>query len=301
MWCKLIYNCIWVDSITSTYVSKGSGYMAKSKKNSIRYTYKSKYPTTLDPNISDSEWRKQRTIELYSFLPQTTLEERYKYTDIRDEVIAINYGFFGYVASHVYLKGSSATYEDKFQSALIHFCEMWHKYKFAPKYRTDLAFSVFFKPRLSECIYRELGVVKYSTNRSLKIAAAEQLGIHYSKLRYEDLSKVDLPEDKMTAIKAIFNIGMEEDLDTASIFIGAEPDDSVYASNIYGDDYDDIKGLIMHEMVEKERMLDMNDLIEMSAIYDIPLRDLVDCQQEAEQTLYQNLEDSIVIRDSFKD
>ena len=50
-----------------------------------------KYPTKLDKNsLSKEEWRKLRTIELYDYLPQTTLEERFKYTDIRDAVIDLN-------------------------------------------------------------------------------------------------------------------------------------------------------------------------------------------------------------------
>ena len=96
------------------------------------------------------------------------------------------------------------------QVALISFCQMWAKYKFAPSYnagmefqdfktyapgdyvfhdgklyecraesdisslwenkdwmlvktyRTDLSFTVFFKPRLSECVRRELNIIKYS-------------------------------------------------------------------------------------------------------------------------------------------
>ena len=106
----------------------------------------SKWPTKLDKDkLSKQEWVKLRTLELYDYLPQTTLEERYTYTDIRDEIIELNYTFFGYVATHTYINNSSISYEDKFQSALLHFCTMWHKFRFAPKYRTDLSFAVFFK------------------------------------------------------------------------------------------------------------------------------------------------------------
>lgn len=272
--------------------------MAKRKKNIRRYN--SKYPCNVNPRLSDAEWRKERTIELYSYLPQTSLEDRFKYTDIRDEVIELNYGFFGYVAANVFLQGNSATYEDKLQSAVIHFCEMWHKYKYAKKYRTDLAFSVFFKPRLSECIYRELGIVKYSTNRSLKIAAADQLGIHYSKLRYEDLAKVKLPADKMAALKAIFNIGMEEDLDTASIFVASEDSDD-FSDNLYSDNYNDVKGLLMHEMIQKERLLNIQDLNEMSLMYDIPVEELSRLQPQAESELHRRLNETIQLGSGFKD
>lgn len=128
----------------------------------------SKWKTNLDKSqLTDSEWVKLRTLELYDYLPQTSLEERATYTDIRDEIVELNYTFFGYVASHTFINNSSISYEDKFQSALLHFCEMWHKYKYAAKYRTDLSFAVFFKLRIGECIERELNEVKYSLRRSL--------------------------------------------------------------------------------------------------------------------------------------
>ena len=54
-----------------------------------------KYPTKLNKDsMTKEEWRKERTIELYDYLPQTTLEERRTYTDIRDAVIELNYTFF---------------------------------------------------------------------------------------------------------------------------------------------------------------------------------------------------------------
>ena len=36
-----------------------------------------------------------------------------------DEIIELNYTFFGYVATHTYINNSSISYEDKFQSALL--------------------------------------------------------------------------------------------------------------------------------------------------------------------------------------
>jgi len=88
-----------------------------------------KYPSKLNKDeMTEAEYRKQRTIELYSYLPQTTLEERATYTDIRDAVVELNYTFFGYIASHKFINNPSVSYEDKFQSALLHFCEMWTKF-----------------------------------------------------------------------------------------------------------------------------------------------------------------------------
>ena len=63
-----------------------------------------KYPTKLDKNsMSADEYRKERTLELYSYLPQTSLEDRFKCNDIRDAVFELNYKFFGYLASHHYI------------------------------------------------------------------------------------------------------------------------------------------------------------------------------------------------------
>ena len=95
--------------------------------------------------MKKNDWIKARTQELYDMLPQTTLAERETYTEIRDEIIELNYSFFGYIAKNQYVTDPMATYEDKLQSALTNFCQMWAKYKFAPEYRTDLSFAVFFK------------------------------------------------------------------------------------------------------------------------------------------------------------
>ena len=171
---------------------------------------------------------KQRTLELYAMLPDGE-EERKSRTDIRDELINLNYKFFGFVASHTYVDNTYISYEDKFQSAVLHFCEIWWKYKWkgsATKrgYRQDLSFAVFFKPRLSEMIERELVEVKYSIRRSLCMEAGEQLGKHWSKVRYEDLSHVNLPKDKMDSLKAIFGSMYIADLDQLRRFINHRND-----------------------------------------------------------------------------
>ena len=229
-------------------------------------------------------------MELYSYLPQTSLEDRLKYTDIRDEVVYLNYKFFGYVASHVYIKSTHVSYEDKFQSALMNFCTMWHKFKYEKKYRTDLSFSVFFKPRLSECVYRELVTVKHTVNRGLKMEAASQLGIHYSKLTYDDLSKVSMRPDRMAALKAVFHADYEEDLDTAAIFVpDTYSDVSTYEQDLYSDKYNDVEHVIMNEMIEKEKMLTLDDLFELSDVTGIDVSDLKQAQPKAEKLLYDEL------------
>lgn len=271
------------------------------KRNKALRSYPSKYPCHVPSYLSDAEWRKQRTLELYSYLPQTSLEDRFKYTDIRDEVIFLNYKFFGYVAAHVYIKSISVSYEDKFQSALLNFCSMWHKYMYAAKYRTDLAFSVFFKPRLSECVYRELLTVKHTINRSLKMEAAGQLDIPYSKLTYDDLSKVEMSSDKMAALKAVFHADYEEDLDTASIFIPVSGDVSVYEEELYSDQYNDVYHLLMHEMVERERLLTLDDLLDISDMLNIPVEELKQAQPKAENMLKNELVNISSYKKSFAD
>lgn len=91
------------------------------------------------------EYVKQRTNELYAELPMD-VELRMAQKSVRDEIINLNYSFFGYIAKSVIIE--SISYEDKLQTALMSFMRMWWKYKLPP-YREDLAFTVFFKPRLS--------------------------------------------------------------------------------------------------------------------------------------------------------
>ena len=259
----------------------------------------SRWPTKLDKNsLSKQDWVKLRTLELYDYLPQTTLEERYTYTDIRDEVIELNYTFFGYVATHTFINNSSVSYEDKFQSALLHFCTMWHKFRFAPKYRTDLSFAVFFKPRIGECIERELNEVKYSLRRSLCMEAGAQLGKHWGQVKYEDLKDVNLPPEKMQSLQAMFGTMYWADLDTHALFISS---DVKYSDEdeLYSDKYDSIQGMLMHEMVIQEKRLDDNALLQISIIQDIPFHELKRALPSAEKELYEKLENALEIQEDF--
>lgn len=259
----------------------------------------SKWPTQLDKSkLSKADWVKYRTLELYDYLPQTSLEERALYTDIRDEIIELNYTFFGYVASHTFINNSSVSYEDKFQSALLHFCEMWHKYKYAAKYRTDLSFAVFFKPRIGECIERELNEVKYSLRRSLCMEAGAQLGKHWGQVKYDDLKDVKLPPEKMQALQAMFGSMYWADLDTHALFIEATPRYS-QEEQLYSDNYNSIVDMLVHEMVLEEKKLDDNALLNISIIQDIPFNELKDLLPEAEYKLRKQLEDAIAIQEDF--
>jgi len=249
----------------------------------------SKYPSKLDKDsLSEAEYRKLRTIELYDYLPQTSLEDRAKYTDIRDAVVELNYTFFGYIASHKFINNSSVSYEDKFQSALFHFCEMWTKFKFAAKYRTDLSFAVFFKPRITECMERELDQVKYSLRRSLCMEVGNQLGKHWGKVTYDDLKLVDLPHEKMVALQAVFGSMYVADLETHAMFIESNEVD-LGDFPAYSENYNSITDMLIHEMVTEERPLTDKDLKTLANLLDLPLEKLQNLLPEAMDKLHTQL------------
>ena len=259
-----------------------------------------KYPTKLDrAHMTDAEWRKQRTLELYDYLPQTSLEDRYKYTDIRDAVIDLNYTFFGYIASHKFINNSSIDYSDKLQTALLHFCRMWHKFKFAKQYRTDLSFSSFFMPRVGERI-EELNEVKYSLRRTMCMKVGDQLNKHWAKVTYDDLKLVDLPPDEMASLQAMFGSLYIANLDTHELFI--ESDDK-YVEDLpyYSDDYDTLTDMLIHEMVTQEKKLSDKDLLDLAMTLDIPYERLKQILPDAEQKLYQDLQDRIEMHETFKE
>lgn len=265
-------------------------------------TIDAKYPSNLDKDkLSQAEYRKLRTIELYDYLPQTTLEERRTYIDIRDAVIEMNYTFFGYIASHKFVNNNFINYEDKFQSALSHFCEMWEKYRFiTDRYRTDVAFGVFFKPRITECMERELDEVKYSLRRTLCMEVGAQLGKHWAKVTYEDLSdpRVKLDPDKMDSLQAMFGSMYVADLETHAMFIASE-DKPVDSSELYTDEYDSLTDMLIHEMIERERDLTDRDLNELSKMLCIPVEKLRSLMTGAKKKLYDTLTDRIDMHDTF--
>lgn len=261
-----------------------------------------KYPSKLDKeSLSEAEYRKQRTIELYDYLPQTSLEDRRKYTDIRDAIIEMNYTFFGYVASNKFVNNNFISYEDKFQSALFHFCEMWEKYRFiTTKYRTNVAFGVFFKPRITECMERELDEVKYSLRRTLCMEVGNQIGKHWAKVTYEDLSdtRVKLSPDKLASLEAMFGSMYVADLETHAMFI--ESDEKVSdCSDLYSDNYNSLTDLLIHEMVDRERALTDKDLNELADMLSVPIEKLSNLLPKAKEKLFKTLTDRIDIQESF--
>ena len=257
--------------------------------------------------MKKSDWIKARTQELYDMLPQTTLEERNTYTDIRDEIIELNDAFFGYVAKTTYVTDPLATYDDKFQSARLNFCQMWAKYKFAQEYRTDLSFAVFFKPRLSECIRRELNTIKYSLRRTVCMKAAAQLGKHWGQITKDDISKVSLSPQEMQTLESIFNVQYDTEYDENSQYRRSAPPQPQAEfttisgiETIYTDQYDSLEDLIVHEMIEQECKLDDAYLLKMAEMYDIPFDDLVAARPAGEDKLRRQLEESIEIKEVFE-
>lgn len=236
---------------------------------------------------------KRETIELYDQLPQE-YEERIKRTDIRDKVIELNYTFFGYVASKTFINNTIVTYEDKLQACLCGFLQIWWKFKYAAKYRTDLSFTVFFKPRLSEMIERELNEVKYSVRRTLCMEVGNQLGKHWAQVRYEDLSdpRLHLSTDKMNSLKAIFGTLYMADLEQVELFTPAESESTF---RFIDEKYNSIHDLLIHEMIYDECKLTDKKLLEMSDIYGISFWDLKRELPKAESDLYKSLTTSLDI------
>lgn len=253
--------------------------------------------------LKGNELIKQQTQELYAQLPDDE-EGRKSRTDIRDKIIELNYKFFGYVASHTYISNTCVSYEDKFQSALLHFCEIWWLYKFKGSdtkrgYRQDLSFAVFFKPRISEMIERELTEVKYSVRRSLCMEAGEQLKKHWSKVRYEDLKHVNLPKDKMDSLKAIFGSMYIADLDQHTTYIKSEEKVVPAIYKMLTDEYDDLEMLLITEMIESEEKISSRTLNRMADMYQIDVEDLRAALPNAERKLYKILQDNVDIQDDL--
>jgi hypothetical protein len=253
----------------------------------------------------DKDYIKKRTLEIYDSMPQDKAL-RMRCLKERDELIEINYSFFGYIATHTFINNSSVTYEDKLQSALLHFCECFWWYKWDGSgdpnhkgYRSDLAFTVFFKPRIGEMIERELNEVKYSIRRSLCMEAGEQLGKHWGQVKYDDLAQVTLPADKMNSLKAIFGSMYWADLDTHAMFIAASSKIPSVLDTL-NDRYDSLEDLLIHEMIDVERRLTDADLVQMGDLYCISVEDLRRALPRAEDILYKQLKDHQQIAETFE-
>lgn len=237
-----------------------------------------------------TEYIKRYTNILYDLLPQTSLEDREQYHDIRDKIIELNYSFFGYVVSQKFLNNSYASYEDKVQACIARFCECWTWYKFEKKYRTDISFTVFYKPRLGEMLERDFNEVQYSLRRTLCMEVGEQLNKPWPKVTYEDLAdpRLNISASHMTSLMAIFGSLYPANQDDISPYLEA-PDE---ITRDHGpveeltDEYDDVVGLLVREMVDREKKLTSRDLSQISDIYGLDLQDLKEKVPLAETQLY---------------
>lgn len=245
------------------------------------------------PNESNKkhgkEYIKRRTNELYDLLPMDK-EERKKCFYIRDEIIELNYAFFGYVANNTFVENT--TYEDKFQTALLSFLGMWWKYKWTPKYRDDLSFTVFFKPRLSEEIRRYLSPVSYTTRRSLCMKAAEQLGKSWTEVTYDDLPSVSLPPQEMTALKTVLGASYPADIADMEVYLEAPMHKSSiedYQTALY----DSIEELLIQEMIEQEAMLTDRQLKRLANLYTLDYTVLKSTLPKALHTLHDRLTENM--------
>lgn len=246
----------------------------------------------------DNAYIKQRTLELYDMLPQNK-QERMARHDIRDEIFELNYKFFGYIASHKFINNSAITYEDKFQSACLHFMECWWWYKWKGDethkgYRQDLAFSVFFKPRITEMMERELDDVKYSLRRSLCMEVGDQIGKHWGQVKYEDLSdpRVHVTPAKMTALQAIFGTLYEANLEDHETYLRSYIDTSEPIE--LTDEYNTVEELLIHEMIEEEEKITPAKLKKMADMYGIDIAELKEKLPKAEKMLYDRLQERML-------
>ncbi len=260
----------------------------------------------VEPNgLSKNEYIKKRTLEIYESMPQEK-ELRKRCFKERDEIIELNYSFFGYVASHTFINNSSISYEDKLQSALLHFCECfwWYKWKGDEThkgYRQDLSFTVFFKPRIGEMIERELNEVKYSIRRSLCMEVGDQLGKHWGQVKYDDLSdpRLKLSAEKMNALKAIFGTLYVADLAEHEVFLEASPILPESDIENLSDEYDSVEELLVHDMILLEAKLTDSELRKMSDMYQIPFHVLKEALPRSEEILYRRIQESIDHNDMF--
>lgn len=237
---------------------------------------------------------KRRTLEIYDSMPQNK-QLRMQCLSQRDEIIELNYAFFGYVAKSTFINNPTVTYEDKLQSALLHFCECfwWYKWKGDEThkgYRQDLSFTVFYKPRIGEMIERELNQVKYSIRRSLCMKVGDQIGKHWAKVKYDDLAdpRVKLSVDDMNTLKAIFGSLYIADLSDHEAYIPA-PSITTLIDQQVSDKYESLEELLIQEMMRTESKLSNSKIAEIASMIQVDPDILILYRPKAEKELYRRL------------
>ena len=236
----------------------------------------------------DQEYIKKRTNEIYDALPMDK-EQRIACLKERDEIIDLNYTYFGYIANSTYV--DNASYEDKFQTAIMSFLGMWWKYKWTPKYRADLSFGVFFKPRLSEEVRRYLTSVPYTTKRTVYSKVAKLLGKPWTEITYDDLSKVQLPAKDMLAVQAVLGASAPADLADCELYLHAIMPDTIdkYQTTAY----DSIEELLIQETIDAESKLTNVQLHKIAEMYSLDYSELKALYPKAMETLYKRLHDAL--------
>lgn len=234
------------------------------------------------------DYVKERTQELYDSLPNE-LEARKACLDVRDEIIKLNYKFFGYIASSVFIEG--VEYEDKLQTALMSFMSMWWKYKWTPKYRGDLSFAVFFKPRISEEIRRYLNPISYTVKRVLCMKLAEQVGKKWTEVCFDDIKNAKLPQNDIIALKSILGSAMPEDISTYDSLIESRDTSSIDKYQTI--EYDSIEEMLIQEMIERESPLSDKDLKNLADMLSLEYEQLKAILPKAMSTLYTRLKSNL--------
>lgn len=247
-----------------------------------------------------NEQIKVQTIEIYNALPQT-YDERLKQLDARNQIIELNYSFFNFAVQRCAITNTAIEYEDKVQTAIIGFCKIWWQFMFHGDekhrgYRSDLAFSTFFKPRLSEIVERELNTIKYNLYRTLTMKAGNELGKPWTKVHYDDLHLLKtLAPDEIESLAAIFGIPFSVDLDTYATYEPGKEDISGDMTKYLRTDFgkDNLVELLIQEMISNEQPLTHEDLKAMSSIYDVSFRRLEASLPEALEVLHKRIEKNL--------
>ena len=244
----------------------------------------------------------EKTLELYNKLPQNK-DDRMNMLDVRDKIIELNYPFFYYIAIHTYIKNTAVEYEDKLQSCLCHFCNIWWWYKWDgtgdPKckgYRQNLAFSSFFKPRLSAYIRNELQEVPYTTRRTTLMKIGKILNKKWTQVTLEDLNNIKIDPIDMNIARMVLDPNYRVSYDYhLSVFAPHQVDTSYAIDN--PDDYDSLEELLIHETIEKEDKLNTREIKNLANLLGLDSNTLLDLYPKALDMLVARLERKIEEQD----
>ena len=243
---------------------------------------------------------KARTNELYDSLPLEE-EARKSCTDVRNEVVRLNYEFFKFVASRTFPVGKHFDFDDKVQSGILYFCNnIWHQYRWEGHTRMDLCFSTYFYPRVSKGLYQDLSEVKYTPKRTVTSKIAKQLGKPWSEVRKEDLANPALnisPSDRKFA-ETLFELPNMKSLDDVSVYI-SDSTSSISISDQITYEYDSIEELLVQEMIRLEKKLSNAHLQRLSEMLCLDIDELILARPVAESILLERLRESQFLNDTF--